>query len=163
MRQHPNIEGLDVSDPWPYEATPEMKMQTGPWQLVMSKGGGTTLWPTEKRIPFVFDLTVCYRGTKKEMERFLGTFCRMGYEKYQPHNPEWQAYQYTEGQVWIFNWRSWNNCQFAIASQIAEALCDTETDRNNEAWDIGKAFAERIDNAEQAHFIGSGPAPGMRI
>ena len=144
---HEMAEEIEATGSWPYNE-PQRHWHNdggGDWSLWMSRSAAIVVWPHGDRTPDAKGYIRVCDCTKEQADRFIGTFCMQGYEE-----EPWMVHQ--NGRVWLFNWRSYNFAQIEKASQVAEALFDTETDRYNEAWSIGKAYGEQIDAAVQERY-----------
>jgi hypothetical protein len=160
--------GITVSSPWPYERMPEVqtpKRKPTGWVLAISiddtpgMGGLVTYYPagTGKQVLHIDDgslwgkkvtMQPFYRvPTKEQAEKFAGTFCSMGYTRSEGLLP------HQEGIFWGFNWSSLTKATVAMASQVAEHYFN---DRYDAAWRVGKAFGEKIHEAENAAYVAAG-------
>lgn len=158
--------GVSVTSPWPYQEMPESKLPrrkpTG-WVLAVSTEpelhGLVTYYPagTGKQVLHIDDgsmwgkkitMKPFYRvETKDQAEQFAGTFCSMGY------NPNVDLLPHQEGVFWGFNWSSLTGATVAMASQIADHFFGG---RRDEAWALGKAFGEKIHDAENTAHAAAG-------
>jgi hypothetical protein len=127
-----------LSTYWPYTMAPKQVHTEGPWKMGMSAGGSMVIWPTKEPFPDSLHLIEAFQGTKEQLERFHGTFCRLGYEKDPQH-------KHQNENTWLFNWNSGSLAQIYIAGQVAKKLFDGEYD---EAWAVGRAFRDAIQEAE---------------
>lgn len=137
-------EKIDPTGAWPYNSMPRQQDGEGGWTLWMSRGASVALWPNdahpnpgEQRY-----IRVC-ACTEEQGRKFLTTFCMLGYE-----TQEWLKHQ--EGRTHLFNWRSFNLAQLAIASQVAQRLFEGDWDG---AWMIGKAYGDQIDKAVESYYV----------
>ena len=125
---------------WPLASAPREYSGKGSWALWMSGGGSIVIWPADQAPPEELKLIRFYRTTKEKAERFLITFCSLGYETDARH-------EHQDGEIRIFNWRSYSYAQVGIASQVAHHFVNG---RYNEAWAVGHAFRDQIQAAENA-------------
>lgn len=166
--------GIKKSSAWPYAEMPEKKKpakRSGGWILAISidpdLNGLVTYYPagtdfevpregrTSKRQILHIDNNTLwgkkittkpfYRvATKKEAEKFAGTFCTEGRGAKSP-----KLLPHSDGEFWGFNWCSLTEATVAIASQVADHFFN---DRWDEAWMVGKAFGDQVHAAENAEF-----------
>lgn len=158
--------GIAANSPWPYEQMPEIqtpKRKPTGWVLAISIDpdlhGLVTYYPagTGRQVLHIDNDTwngkrittrPFYRvDTKEEAEKFCVTFCSMGYTK----SPGLLPHQ--DGEFWAFNWCSLTAATVAMASQVAEHYFNN---RYEAAWNVGRAFGDKISAAETAHYEAQG-------
>lgn len=159
--------GITVSSPWPYERMPEVqtpKRKPTGWVLAISiddtpgMGGLVTYYPagTGKQVLHIDDGSLWgkkvttrpfYRVDTKEQAEQFTVFCSRGY------NPNPRLLPHQDGEFWGFNWCSLTASTVAVASQVAEHFFNG---RRDEAWRVGKAFGEKIHEAENAAYAAAG-------
>lgn len=135
-------EEIDQGSWWPYEGPPEKRTGTGEWALWMDAGGCLCTFPYGDKTPEEMGFLPVYAASRKDLERFLVMFCVKGYEQ-----DERLVHQ--NGQVWLFNWRSFSLAQVWQASQVADLFCAGDVDG---AWAVGNAFGDQIDAAVRAFY-----------
>lgn len=138
------VEELDRTGSWPYAKPPRHWLgDGGDWSLWMSRDASVVLWPVSDRTTpegrGYLPMCCC---TKDQGDSFLVTFCARGYNK-----KSWMKHQ--DGQVWLFNWRSYNLAQVAVTSQVAERLFAGDQEG---AWEVGRAYADQIDQVVRDHY-----------
>ncbi len=157
---------VTANSAWPYERMPENrapKRRATGWVLAISiepelhglvmyypAGSGRQVLHIDNNTFHGKRITMhpFYRvATKEEAEKFCVTFCSLGY----PAMPTLLPHQ--DGSPWGFNWSSLTKATVAMASQVAEHYFN---DRYNEAWRVGKAFGEKIHEAENAYHKAQG-------
>lgn len=142
------FEGPDAVDGtlWPFTSwadTPSTPHSEGAWHLLMSRGGSVVLWPSNERAPEDLHLIGFFKHDDKELlKKFLVEFCSRGWETDDRHIHQ-------DGTVWLFNWQSWTVTQTYVAAQVAEHFV---AGRRNEAWDTGRAFEKKIQEAIEAWY-----------
>lgn len=127
---------------WPYEELPEKRTGKGKWALWMDAGGCMCIFPYRDTTPEEMGFLPVYAASRKDLERFLVMFCVKGWER-----DERLVHQ--DGQVWLFNWRSFSLAQVRQASQVADLFCAGDVDG---AWAVGNAFGDQIDAAISAFY-----------
>lgn len=136
------VETLDGASSWPYEVMPKKQQGAGDWTLWMDRGASMVIWPTSVPGPVDFGMIPVYQSDKETLEKFLVTFCSLGWA-------EDARFKHQNGEVRLFNWRSFTLAQIYIASQVAHLFAKGAWD---EAWATGKAFGDQIDAAAQDFF-----------
>jgi hypothetical protein len=157
--------GVRKTSAWPYQEMPENltpPRRPSGWVLAISiepeTNGLVTYYPAGSGSQVLHIDNDTFHGkritmkpfyrvhTKEEAEKFAVTFCSLGYgrnEKMLPHQ---------NGEFWGFNWSSLTMATVAVASQVADNFFN---DRYREAWNIGKAFGEKLRVAENARYASS--------
>lgn len=144
MTQHPFLPDIELTPYWPAngpimgsaEIVDDAKEG---WALIMSPTGAMGIWPTafQDEMPVPYQ-AVFITDTADVLHKFLVMFCRRGYEK-----DDLLVHQ--DGQVWIFNWRSFTDWQYGLARMIAHLFIQ---DKVNEAWTLGRWAQDQIHAAE---------------
>lgn len=125
---------------WPYAQLPKKAHTEGPWKMGMDANGSMVVWPADKQFPEQLGLIEAFRGERETMEKFLITFCMLGYEIESLH-------LYQDSRVRLFNWISGTLAQIHVASQVAEQFFAGEYDA---AWAVGQAFEDQLQAAQLA-------------
>lgn len=153
VRKYVEKNGIDPKKLWPFvenAAGEDEFLQTsqpagdgGKYSLYMDHTDGAVfLWPTDKRVPSKLNPNLIARGTEEELLRAISRFCSSEAGYYDQNTPSY-PYVYQDHALG-FNWPTGTLAGVAIAMRVIEAALDG---RVREAWDIGKAYENKVERA----------------